>query len=199
VRVPHFVATILAVALIACSGPEQPDSGLDPESTVIETPEHSEASPSGESPTPKGPENTLIETPKYTGVIISENGASEFRYLFDEVSTGFWEPSPADVSRAEECIRQFLDALHEDPTLSAYPKEDATFIRENLEEYRRQCLGIDVDGEKRIWVNSFFSADSFPKWPHVPVDVDGGGNHYWQIEYDLLRDECVNFRVHGKS
>lgn len=70
---------------------------------------------------------------------------------------------------------------------------------ENLEEYRRQYLGVVVDGEKRIWVNAFFSDTSFSDWERVPVDVDGGGRNYWQIEYDLLNDECINFSVHGES
>ena len=75
--------TILALLLISCNGPKEPTSEA-------------------------GPENTLIETPEYTGVIISENGASEFGYLFDQTSTGFWEPSIDDVSSAEKCIKQFL-------------------------------------------------------------------------------------------
>ena len=69
----------------------------------------------------------------------------------------------------------------------------------NLGNYRRQYVGIIVDGEKRIWCNSFFSDGSFPDWERVPVDVDGGGKHFWQIEYDLLKDECMNFYVHGES
>ena len=47
--------------------------------------------------------------------------------------------------------------------------------------------------------DSFFFGDSFPEWKRVPVDVDGGGRSFWQIEYVLLKDECVNFHVHGES
>jgi hypothetical protein len=146
-----------------------------------------------------GPENILIETPEYTGVIISKDGASEFSYLFDEASTRFWEPSIDDVSRAEECIRQFLVSVQHDPKLDTDQKEDAAFILKNLGEYRRQYVGIVVDGEKHIWCNLFFFDDSFPNWERVPVDVDDGGNHFWQIEYVLLKDECINFYVHGEA
>jgi hypothetical protein len=167
-RFPLVAAAIVALLLVACNGQEA-------------TPE-------------VGPENTLIETPEYTGVIISENGASEFRYLFDEASTTFWQPSIADISRAEKCIQEFLAA-----NLDAYQREDAAFILENLDEYRRQYVGIAVDGEKRIWCNSFFSSHSFPNWERVPVDVDGGGNHFWQIQYILPTDKCTNLHVHGES
>jgi hypothetical protein len=198
-RLPLIAVTVVALALIACNGPRESTPEIGPEDTLIETPKVTEPSPSDAPVTPKSPENTLVETPEYTGVIISENGASEFSYLFDKASTGFWEPSVNDISRAEECIRQHIVFVQDNPKLDTYQKESAAFILNNLEKYRRQYVGIDVDGEKRIWCNSFFSDDSFPDWERVPVDVDGGGKHFWQIEYDLLKDECINFYVHGES
>jgi hypothetical protein len=194
-----IAATIVVLSLIACSGPIKSTSEIGPENTLVETPEVTEPSPSGSPPTPKSPENTLIETPGYTGVIISENGASEFGYLFDSDSTEFWEPSIDDISRAEDSIRQFLVSVQNDPRFDTYQQENLAFILNNLEKYRRQYVGIVVDGEKRIWCNSFFSDSAFPDWEHVPVDVDDGGKHFWQIEYDLLKDECTNFYVHGEA
>lgn len=172
-RFLFIAAIIVALSLIACNGPKTPTSEM-------------------------GPENTLVETPEYTGVIISKDGASEFGYLFDKASTGFWEPSIDDVSRAEKCIGQFLVSVQHDPKLDTYQQEKISFIVENLGKYRRQYVGIVVDGEKRIWCNSFFS-DSFPDWERLPVDVDGGGNRFWQIEYSLSKDECTDFSVHGES
>ena len=177
-RLPLVAAAIVALSLIACSGSEKPASGMDRENT---------------------PENTLIEAPEYTGVVISKNGASEFRYLFDEASTGFWEPTIDDISRAEKCLRQFLVSAENDTQLDAYQKENAAFILKNLEEYRRQYVGIVVDGEKRIWCNSFFFKESFSEWKRLPVDVDDGGRSFWQIEYVVLKDECINFYVHGEA
>jgi hypothetical protein len=164
------VALVVAVSLVACNVPATPTL-----------------------------ENTLIETSEYTGVLVSRNGALAFGYLFDGASTEFWEPSVDDVSSAEVCIRRFLVSTQTDPKLDAYQKENVTFILENLEEYRRQYVGIVVDGEKRIWCNLFFVDDSFPDWKRVPVDVDDGGNHFWQIEYILPNDDCIHFRVHGTA
>jgi hypothetical protein len=173
-KLPLLVVTIVVLSLIACNGPTKSTPGI-------------------------GSENTLTETPEYTGVIISEDGASEFGYRFDEASTEFWEPSTDDVARAEACIRQYLNSLQLNPELDPYQQENLAFILNNLETYRRQYVGISVEGEKRIWVNAFFSADSFPNWERVPVDVDGGGNHFWQVEYDLSTDDCTHFYVHGES
>jgi hypothetical protein len=60
-------------------------------------------------------------------------------------------------------------------------------------------VGIEVDGEKRIWINSFFADDSFPDWKRIPVDVEDGGRYFWQIEYHPLEDECTDFYVHGEA
>jgi hypothetical protein len=169
-----FAGAVVALSLIACSGPRESESGT-------------------------GREHTLVQGPDYTGVIFSEKGALEFGYLLDETSAGFWEPSIDDISSAEACIRKHLVSLQLNPKLDAHQKENVAFILSNLADYRRQYVGIVVDGEKRIWCNSFLSDDSFPEWQRVPVDVDGGGRNFWQVEYLALKDRCTNFRVHGES
>jgi hypothetical protein len=60
-------------------------------------------------------------------------------------------------------------------------------------------VGVVVDGEKRIWCKMFFSDDSFLEWKRIPVDVDGGGNRFWQIYYIVPKDEGIHFSVHGES
>jgi hypothetical protein len=196
-RFPLIAATIVALSLMACSGPKEPASGTGDKDTPIETPEYAQPAPSDTPLTPKSPENTLIETPEYTGVIISKNGASEFGYIFDQASTSFWEPSVDDISRAEERIRQCLVSVQQDP--DDYRKEHAVFILENLKEYQRQYVGIVVDGEKRIWCNYFLSDHPTPDWMRVPVEVLDGGHYYWDIEYVLPKDECTNLYIHGEA
>jgi hypothetical protein len=173
-RTLPIAAAIVALLLIACDGPTNPISGF-------------------------GSGNTLVETTDYTGVIISEDGASEFSYVFDSSVTEFWKPSMDDVSRAEGCIRRFLVSAQDDPQTHSYQQEDVSFILNNLDRYRRQYVGTVVDGEKRIWCNYFSSDDSSPDWERVPVWPLDGGRDYWQIEYDLLNDECINFYVHGEA
>ena len=111
----------------------------------------------------------------------------------------FWEPSVDDVSRAEKGTRQSLGALLDDPELGAYQRTKVEFILENLDQYRRQYVGIVVDGEKRIWCNAFLAEGHFPDWQSRPVYVLDGGRYFWQIEYRLLKDDCVNFYIHGEA
>jgi hypothetical protein len=197
-RLLCIAGAIVALALLACSGPTEPAPGTGSEASSTETPEHTQSPPTAAPPTPKSSENTLIETPEYTGVIISEKGASEFHYMFDE-DTEFWQPSIDDISKAEACIRRFLDSAPDNPDLDAYRKANAPFILEHLQEYRRQYVGIVVDGEKRIWCNAFWPRDSYPDWQRLPVYVLDGGRDFWVIEYVLDRDECTDFYVHGEA
>jgi hypothetical protein len=197
-RLPFIAVAILVLLLIACSGSQEPTSEPGrkptPEPSKEPTPEPSK------EPTPEpSPESILIEAPEYTGVVFTKNGATKFGRRFESVSTGFWEPSIDDVSKAEECIRRFLSSVQDDPRFDSYQKEAVAYILENLEKYRRQYVGIVVDAEKRIWCNVFFFKPPGPEWQRYLVDVDGGGRHYWQIEYVLLKDECINFHVHGES
>ncbi len=173
-KLPFIAATIVVLSLIACNGTTEPDSKMDPKSL-------------------------LIETPEYTGVIITEDAAPEFGILFDKAVTGFWQPSVNDVSEAEECIRRYLVSAQDDPELDTYQKDKVAFILNNLAKYRRQYVGIVVDGEKRIGCNLFLSDHSYPDWERAPVYLIDGGNYFWQIEYDLLKDECINFYVHGEA
>lgn len=177
-RFPLVAAAIVVLSLVACNGSDKTTPELGPKDTPVETPEVTEPTPTSAPPTQQSSENTLIETPEYTGVIISENGASEFGYLFASASTEFWDASTDAIAGAEECIREFLVSLQDNQQLDTYQQENLAFIVENLEEYRRQYLGVVVDGEKRIWVNAFFSDTSFPDWERFPVDVDGGGRNY---------------------
>lgn len=173
-RHPLVAAIFMAFLLLACEDPGVPITGM-------------------------GSENTLIETAEYTGVVFSKAGASEFLPILGRAPTSFWEPSVKDISRAEACIQGFLMSEQDDPALNDYQKEDAAYIRKNLENYRRQYVGLVIDGEKRIWVNSFFFDGSYPDWQRRPVYVLDGGNHFWQIEYVVDRDECIDFYVHGEA
>ena len=173
-KLPFIAVALVALSLIACSAPGVPTSE-------------------------SRPGNILIESSKYIGVIFSKNNASEWSFLFDEATTEFWEPSGDDVSRAEECIRRFLASAPHDPNLKDYEKADAAFVLENLMGYRRQYVGLIVEGEKRIWCNAFLPDGSFPDWELDPVYVLDGGRDFWEIEYIPLTDECIRFHVHGEA
>ena len=173
-RARFIAAAIAVISLIACSRSEGPARRIQ----------------GG---------NILIETPEYTGVIFSRDTASEWGFLFGQASTTFWEPSVDEISRAEASMRQFLLAAEDNSDLRDYQKADAAFVLENLARYRRQYVGIEVDGEKRIWCNLFREDIPTRDWERDPVYVLDGGRDYWDITYIPLTDECTRFSVHGAS
>jgi hypothetical protein len=172
-RVPIVAAATVLLLLATCCGPARatPDTGSDGTSAA----------------------------PDSNHVIIPAGAAAEFSLVFGHAVSGYWEPSSGQVAVAEERINQYLVAAQDDPDLDTYRRQSAAYIVGRLKEYRRQYVGIAVEGTKRIGCNAFISDHSHPDWARVPVFVLDGGADYWQIEYDLTKDECVSFSVHGEA
>lgn len=64
-----------------------------------------------------------------------------------------------------------------------------------LPEYKRQYVGIVVDGHKRIFCN-FFCADDLPL-SDKPFVVFDGGEWFFRIQYDLEDKKCYHFNANG--
>jgi hypothetical protein len=101
-------------------------------------------------------------------------------------ATEFWTPTKDDVLAAENQIE-------------AYLKKDSKFHTSNLwrklPEYKRQYVGIVVNGHKRIFCNFFC-------WSHrslddKPVFVFDGGECFFRIQYDLDDKQCYDFNANG--
>jgi hypothetical protein len=126
--------------------------------------------------------------------------------------TGYWTPSSADVKQAESGLPAYLQAAIEDPAIastyarkdnghSAYLTREYQSILENLHKYRRQYIGIVVDGTKRVFINCFpgpeSGVDHHPYWTHSFVRVDDGGYWYWSIQYDTESHGFLELRSNG--
>ena len=104
-----------------------------------------------------------------------------------------WLPTKEQINRSLNAIYKFLDSPF---NITAWQKSEIAKIKENLSSYNVQFVGIELNGKKRIWCN-FFPAKSFKKWKKQVVMVLDGGFWYWQIQYDLESNSCVNFRSNG--
>jgi hypothetical protein len=123
------------------------------------------------------------------GVIVPEDqvDASVFFARFGSR----WTPSSDDVRRLESGL---ADAL-----IAAGAR---TEIHERLGEYRRQYLGVIVEGRRRILVNAFRGTaadgrDRHPDWRHRFVFVLDGGHDYWRILFDVESGDFVGFEQNG--
>jgi len=96
----------------------------------------------------------------------------------------YWTPSESDVAGAFPRIQAFL-------------KSEAPSIASRLTQYRCQYFGIVVEGKKRIYCNFFYRDGGIANWKSEPLFVEGGGDWYFQLEYDLVSEKCLNLQING--
>jgi hypothetical protein len=96
----------------------------------------------------------------------------------------YWTPSESDVAGAFPKIQAFL-------------KSEAPPIAARLTQYRCQYFGIIVEGKKRIYCNFFHRDGGTANWKSEPLFVLDGGDWYFQLEYDLESEKCLDLRING--
>ena len=128
----------------------------------------------------QGQNPQLIKTDKIEGIICT-NFAD---WSFDVSAKEFWTPTKKDVFTAEEQIEAYLktDPHHPD-------------ILRKLPGYKRQYVGIIVDGHKRIFCR-FYCWLPEPL-SDQPIFVSDGGECYFRIQYDFVDKKCHDFWVNG--
>jgi len=99
-----------------------------------------------------------------------------------------WEVTADDVATLEAALPAFLAG-------SDHPGIDSIMPR--LAEYARQYVGVEIDGEQRVFVNFFCDPDRFENWRSEPVVVDDGGACYFQLEFVPATGAFVRFTVNG--
>ena len=104
-----------------------------------------------------------------------------------------WTPTDDDVQKALLKIYEFID----NPSgANDLENKEIIKIKNKFSSYKVQFVGVEINGEKRIWCN-FFCSDSFDYWKKNVVIVDDGGFCFWQIEYDYKTGKCINFISNG--
>ncbi len=104
-----------------------------------------------------------------------------------------WTPTEEQVQKALIKVYEFID----NPSgVSDWQKKEIVEIKKNLLSYKVQCVGIAIEGERRIWCN-FFSGKGFDYWKEKVVIVKDGGFWFWQIEYVEKTGKCINFISNG--
>ena len=120
------------------------------------------------------------------GVVLSTSKGHYLPYSNDGKPTGGWKPSRAMIKHAQPVILRYIEDTNKE-------------IFEKLDQYRCQYFGTIVDGKKRIHCNCFFLTEDKENWRTTPIVVDDGGNWYFQLEYDVETEKCINFAVNGES
>ncbi len=132
----------------------------------------------------------IIKTNKLEGIICTNYKEWEFLFPQDCI---FWQPSKKEVLKAETDIEKYL-------AQSKLPR--ASRILNKLPEYRRQYIGITVDGHKRIYCNFFYReyhGNNKSPLTEKPVLVDDGGEWFFKIQYDMQEDKCLDLAINGEA
>jgi hypothetical protein len=147
----------------------------------------------------------------FTGVVFPAAQARSERIDQPE-ARDYWTPSPADVAEMESRLRSALvrqrDADDRLQGRSKGARRDVHVFRshhigqilEHLAAYRRQYVGIVVQGEKRLFVNCFRGdPQQHASWRQQLVDVDDGGFYYWRIQYQVDRKRFLEVDINSDA
>jgi hypothetical protein len=111
------------------------------------------------------------------GFIAHATGRKELQY---------WTPTRSDVEKAI-------------PRVEAFLAREAPSLEGRLQNYRCQYFGIVVEGTKRIYCNFFHRDGHHEDWRTKPVFVLDGGDWYFQLEYEVETELCLDFGVNGEA
>jgi hypothetical protein len=127
--------------------------------------------------------SSLIETEKIKG-IICVNG-EDWNFMFR--GTQFWSPTEAQVLRAEKELERFLKEKRPARSPELWTK---------LPRYKRQYLGIVVNGQKRIFANFYCTEE---RLACKPVIYEDGGDCFFQAEYDVESEKITKLEINGEA
>jgi hypothetical protein len=136
----------------------------------------------------------LIVTDSFEGVIFSGASAEqmdlEAMIGFYKTIDGYWTPSRDDVLAFEERLGPYLQQ-------AAPPQTDPSPVSD-LNKYRRQYIGILVDGQRVIFAN-FFCNGNPTDWQNGLVFPIDGGSCYFDVKYDVETGELYDLSIHGEA
>ena len=107
-----------------------------------------------------------------------------------------WTPALADVRALEQRLPDYL-RRHLPPGYWEFHSKDRP-LWERAPGYKRQYVGIRKNGRRAIYAN-FFCDDDSPNWRTTPVDVDDGGDCYFQVEYDVDKATFSDLSINGDA
>ena len=108
---------------------------------------------------------------------------------------GFWTPTPSDVRGLEARLPTYLRSPKARKA-AAYCCPQPVPLATRAPSYKRQYVGV-LDHGRRLIHASFFCEASGSDWHRTPVDVDDGGDCYFQIDYDVRKRRFESISVNG--
>ncbi|MGD1843170.1 MAG: hypothetical protein ACFB0B_20080 [Thermonemataceae bacterium] len=133
-----------------------------------------------------------LKTPYFEGVILEAKCAA---YTVKEPLKRF-TPTKEEVMLLEKSLREQIREINKQ-----HPRQNARsgFIEDRLPEYKRQYIGyVNAEGEKVIYVNCFTDEIKEKDFCEELIVMDGG-SAYWQIHFNVKKNEFFKFSVNGEA
>ena len=129
-------------------------------------------------------------------VIFSADYAKENRFgpgfTPDSTTLEYWTPPEADVRALEDGLPSFLQSNSDQFFVTQSPPW------ERLSEYKRQYMGLVLDGKQVIYAN-YFCHTFNEEWKKEFVLVLDGGACYFQFKYNPRSGEYFDLQVNGEA
>ncbi|MEN3369080.1 MAG: hypothetical protein V7609_1223 [Verrucomicrobiota bacterium] len=129
------------------------------------------------------------------GVIVTQAFLRESGYPAD----GFWKPKKSHLREVERALPTFLRK-----EMQSRPLGELSEVIALAPKYRRQYVGMILNGRKVIWVNcipqkSENGVDPFANWNREIVDVSDGGSGFWGVIYDVEKHSFERLILNGSA
>jgi hypothetical protein len=121
----------------------------------------------------------------------------------------FWTPTQKDIAVVESRLRTVLEETVKDPSTlvsnaktpdsKKYLSEQISNILKHYGEYRRQYVGLVVNGRRRIYLNSFPSREKGASYTTQFVTVFDGGFWFWRVVYQLDDATFLDLSINGEA
>jgi len=187
----HFLPTVMVCVVISCGG----KSGE--RAPAATPPEPKAATPTAED-TPKAakPESPPMESDELRVFFGREQGSQYFaRFGGKEKPKAYFTPTRAEIEKLEAGLPDMLrDALKGQPAQSPP-------LWERVSKYRRQYLAY-VDSSDKPWIWGNFMCVNAGRvgsdaWRKTIVDVDDGGDCFFNVEFSPETGKFRRFQING--
>lgn len=132
------------------------------------------------------------KTTKFDGAIFPAD------YL-DLIPGERFTPTREEVDKAETALANNIKKLNK----NLINHTETPFIHKKLHKYKRQYFGYtDNDGNRILLINCFWSKDKSNNnhnlsWLKERVLVFDGGSYYWNIRFNLDKNQLFDLDING--
>lgn len=116
-------------------------------------------------------------------------------WLFDKT----YSPSTLTQNDIEKIEKLLTDCVNKYNSKLSSDNKQYFSIDLTKEKYKRQYVAVtNKKGEKEVWINCLCQAHG-DNWKTSIIMVDDGGNCYFNLKINLIKEKCYDFAVNGHA